>query len=276
MNSSTPDIDFDLDEVIQESQVDASRCGVVWLLARGLQAELADLRIVDDEPLRPCPDIDPTVDLLAGLTEAAVAAADRVRELAGGPMTPEIEQEIRTAGIETMTFTASAEAVLRRLFLAIVGVAAAFPDSSRVSRIDRAAVDQWAISGEYLRSFQEDGLHPMSTTLDEFEAELSGIIARLILDGGSQLFIDLDTDDDDADTIIVIPVADGSVVYATTGEGSEPVSHPDPVHPSHVAAHLVEAMRELGGDGIETLDRVGVFLFDAADDDDLEEVDDGA
>jgi len=275
MTSPTPDLDFDLDDVIHESQVDANRCGVVWLLARGLQAELADLRVDDAGALRPCPDIAPTMELLAGLTDAAVAAADTVRELAGGPMTPEDEQEIRTAGIEAMTFTSSAEAVLRRLFLAIVGVAAGFPDSSRVSRVDRAAVDQWAISGEYLRSFQEDGIHLMSATLDELEAELAGIVARLILDGGSQLLIDLDTDDDDADTIVVLTAEDGSVVYATSEEGSEPVAHPDPVHPAHVAAHLVEAICELGGAGIESLERVGVFLIDAVDDD-LEEFDDEA
>lgn len=276
MPSRTTAPAIDVEELLSASTIDANRCAVVWLLARGLQAELADLRVVDDGPPRPCPDIAPTMDLLAGLTEAAITAADTVRERAGRSMTAANAKKIRTAATETATFTATAETVLRRLFLAIVGVAAAFPDSPRVSRIDRAAVDQWVMDGEYLQSFQEDGLHLMSTTLDEFEAELSGIIARLILDGGSQLLIDLDTEDDDADTIIVIPVADGSVVYATTGEGSEPVSHPDPVHPSHVAAHLIEAMRELGGDGIETLDRVGVFLFDALDDDDLEEFDDEA
>jgi hypothetical protein len=180
-----------------------------WLVALGLAAAVRELatRESDAEPI-PTPGLDDLVDRVTELAtevvnaadsvltsaehEAATRAVDEPNDPMPGPLRPPGWEEglvVTPELLPAITPVLEAERLVRSLAQLALGVTAQAAGTDNVYRLERAAVEALAPSGEVLVRLSSDGFSSRARNRPELGVELAGLVSRLMLEWSGSLIV---------------------------------------------------------------------------------------
>lgn len=163
----------------------ALRASRAWLLAKGLAAEIDELRFEADDGPVPAPGLTKLVDRLEQDARDVCDLSDRVSILLLDPdQTEELEARIEVEANAAEEGADKVELVARRIAQLAFGVSSGLGGNERIQRLDRAAVSVLHPppgTGTHV-GLIDDGLEFFSRHAPELRIELGGIICRMLVD----------------------------------------------------------------------------------------------
>ena len=153
-----------------------------WLMARGLAAEIEDLRWAPDSGPVPAPGAIEALAMIEDATSELCAAADVVVAALAGGVDP-LNDEVVVKALERVVAHGKTVSLwLRRMATISLGVAAVLPWNDAVARADRAAVAALLDTDGHVAHVVDDGHLALADTYEGLAVELRGLFCRTILD----------------------------------------------------------------------------------------------
>ena len=153
-----------------------------WLMARGLAAEIEDLRWAPDSGPVPAPGAIEALAMIEDATSELCAAADVVVAALAGGVDP-LNDEVVVKALERVVAHGKTVSLwLRRMATISLGVAAVLPWNDAVARADRAAVAALLDTDGPVAHVVDDGHLALADTYEGLAVELRGLFCRTILD----------------------------------------------------------------------------------------------
>jgi|GEM_PF-965291 hypothetical protein len=170
-----------------------------WLMARGLAAEIEDLRWAPESGPVPAPGVIEALAMIEDATSELCAAADVVVGALSGGVDP-LNDEVVVKALERVVAHGKTVSLwLRRMATISLGVAAVLPWNDAVARADRAAVAALLDTDGRVAHITDDGHLALADNYEGLAVELRGLFCRMILDKHTRATIQpVDSFGDDA------------------------------------------------------------------------------
>ena len=153
-----------------------------WLMARGLAAEIEDLRWAPESGPVPAPGAIEALAMIEDATSELCAAADVVVSALAGGVDP-LNDEVVVKALERIVAQGKTVSLwLRRMATICLGVAAVLPWNDAVARADRAAVAAMLDTDGHVAHIVDDQHLALADNYDGLAVELRGVFCRTILD----------------------------------------------------------------------------------------------